>query len=298
MANSRSIVPAPVKTRLPYGLLSVVEDRGNGPADLRGHWKSGITWLNVCPALETTYSECTSENAGIDASLPAPDAKAETAERTFWGATPFTVYGEIDCSPVGFWDNANETLARTFSEAEWLAVENSFSTGEAGGQPIVFPHLVSDTEVQDADGIFLQLAATVPVTGAMSIAEAVGVIDAELGLCLSGRGVLHVPTALYALMLESHLVTERDGVLYSPAGHKITLSPAYSGAAPDGTVTDGIAWIYGTGPVFMYRSVGRFLGTPTESLDRSVDTLKRIYERTYVVGYDCCLTAVPVTAIQ
>jgi hypothetical protein len=63
-----------------------------------------------------------------------------------------------------------------------------------------------------------------------------------------------------------------------------------------------VAWIYGTGPVFGYRGMEPGPdGQLTDQydirdwLDRSENTMKVIAERTYLLGYDCCLFAVAVS---
>lgn len=295
MANSRVPVPPPAKRTLGYGLRSVAESRANGSD---GRWRAGVIWNNVCPDADTTYDQCTSRTSGAAANPPTPPAKAATAERSLWGATPFTVYVEIDCSPdKEFWDNVDAIVSRTFTEAEDYTIERAFLTGIVGGQTLVFPHLQSTTQVVDSsDGSFLQLIATPLVTGGpLDVVEAVGRMDAALSACVMGEGVLHVTPDILAAMHAQHLVRERDGILYSPRGHRIAAGIGYTGASPAGTLTDGTSWMYGTGPIFMYNSPGTFVGTRAQSLDRSVDTLKRIFERTYVIGYDCCLFAVPVS---
>lgn len=301
MANGRMNVAAPVKSKLGYGLDSVSEIRA-ASAD-GGRWKAGITWQNVCPDGNTTYDVCVTENAGI--TDPAtPPAKAATADREAWGATPFTVLVEIDCSAPGFWEGAteeegvDEIVARTFTEAEAFEVESAFWTGVAGGQPVVFPHLVDDTAVVETGlpDVTLQLVAAPVVTGGpFDPAEALGKLEAALGTCVKGQATIHMPAELLASFVANHLVETRGGVMYTTLGNKIAVSAAYTGEAPDGTLTAGTLWMYGTGPVFMYRSQGSFVGDRTESLVRTDDTLKRIYERTYVIGYDCCLFGVPVT---
>lgn len=295
MANSRLPVPAPAKSALGHGLVSVVENRGDAPA-LRGHWKSGIEWQNVCPDANTTYDECVQGNA-LGAAAPAePVAKAATASRSRWGATPFTVFAEIDCSPPGFWDNVDEIVSQTFTEAEAFEVENVFFSGTVGAVTgLAYPHLAAAVGLVDGPTTLQLVAANVGPTGALDVVEALGKLEAALATCVKGVGVIHVPAELLPHLAANWLITERDGVFYSPAGHKFAVGAGYSGAGPNGLATAGVQWLYGTGPVFMYQSRGTFLGDRTDSLNRSVDTEKRIYERTYLLGYDCCLFGVPVS---
>jgi hypothetical protein len=125
--------------------------------------------------------------------------------------------------------------------------------------------------------------------------EALGKLESALSACVKGVGVIHVPCELLPHLIAQHLLTERDGVYYTPAGHKLAISTGYLGTAPDGTSVRNVLYMYATGPVFIYRSRGRYLGDKEESFDHSLNTLKRIYERTYLIGYDCCLFTVAVS---
>jgi hypothetical protein len=297
MTNSRLPVPAPAKATLGYGLFSVAENRSDPPA-LRGHWKSGIEWQNVCPDADATYDQCVSNNALNISSLPTADPKVATASRSQWGATPFTVLVEIDCSAPGFWENAEAIIGDTFTEAEQDEVARVFWTGTSGAPNIAFPHLASSSTLEDGNTVLQLATANVGPTGStvLDIVEALGKIEQALSACVKGVGTIHVPAELVAHLAANHLLDdERDGVLYSPAGHKISVSAGYPGTAPDGSAVAGVKWIYATGPVFLYRSKAGLVGDRKESLDRSVNMLKMIFERTYVIGYDCCLFGVAVS---
>lgn len=306
MTNTRAIVGAPRKDLLTYGLFSVAENRSE-PRDANGrvdpHWKNGVTWQNVCPDAGTTYDRCIQAGSlGVEVTgIGAPSAKTATAERSIWGATPFTVVVEIDCSPPGFYTQADEIVATTFSQAEQFEVEQVFFTGTVNATAnLQFPHLAAAAGlVEDVPGgATLQLVTgNVGPTGGASldVVEALGKLEQALAACVKGVGVVHISCELLPHLVTNHLVHEQDGVLYTPGGHKLAVSAAYSGAAPSGVVQVGVQWMYATGPVFMYKSRGRYIGDEAASLDRTVDTLKRIYERTYVIGYDCCLFAVPVS---
>lgn len=305
MTNTRAIVGAPSKSPLTYGLFSVAEMRSeptvNGRVD--PHWKNGVTWQNVCPDLDSTYDQCIQRGAlGIPVTgLGENPTKSATASRSIWGATPFTVYGEIDCSPPGFWEQAQDILSRTFDQAEQFEVEKVFFTGTVNTTPnFQFPHLAAAAGLVETEpgGATLQLVTgNVGPTGggSLDVVEALGKLEQSLSACVKGIGVIHISAELLPHLAANHLLEERDGVFYTPNGHKLAVSAGYSGASPAGVIQVGVQWMYATGPVFIYRSQGKFVGTEIESLNRSVDLLKRIYERTYVIGYDCCLFAVPVS---
>lgn len=301
--NARALVGAPTKETLAYGLFSVVETRQ--PTDAEGRtsrrWEAGVTWMNTCPDADTTYETCVLGNAlGIPVTgMASPDPKAATAARSLWGATPFTVQVEVDCSPPGFWEQSDDVIAQVMGEAEQETVEAVFASGTVNGTAnLAFPHLSGGGSLVDDSGATLQLVtANIGPTGAgvLDVVEALGRMDQALSSCVKGVGVIHVPAVLIAHLKANHLLELRDGTYYSPAGHKIAVGAGYTGANPGGVLTDGVSWMYGTGPVFMYRSRGRFIGDKKEQFDHSVDTLKRIYERTYLLGYDCCLFGVAVS---
>ena len=298
MVNARANVGAPSKSPLTYGLFSVAEMRRSTDP----HWKNGVTWRNVCPDAGSTYDECISPlSLGVTGLSEVP-AKAATAEISIWGATPFTVVVEIDCAPVGdYWNTAQELVNTTFTQAEQQEVEGIFWSGVvADTAGIAYPHLASATTLSETEpgGATLQLttASLAPSGGgSLDVVEALGKLEQAMSACIKGKGVVHIRCELLPHLKANHLLEEENGVFYTPGGHKLAVSAGYLGSAPDGSVQVGVSWMYGTGPVFLYTSNGRFIGERKESMDLDVNTLKRIYERTYVAGFDCCLFAVPVS---
>jgi len=283
MAGARPIVSAPTFTPLPFGLWDVAQ-KPTPPA----HWQQGVTWIDRCPVGDTTYDECITVTG--TGSPPAPPAKEDNVVQEFRGATAFTVFAEFDCSPVGLADAASvaeDSLARV----EHSQVEAAFWTGSAGGQPgIVLPHLAADAEVVDANDIVLQSAATVAITG-VDVAEGLGQLEHELDQCYGGQGVIHIPRFALPTFTASLLVQEIDGQLRTMSGNLVVVSGDYPGTSPAGAEpAAGTAWIYATGPVFAYRS-DVFATTVRDSFDRAENTVKMIAERTYVIGYSCCLIA-------
>jgi hypothetical protein len=287
VAGARQIVTPPTFTTLPYGLW----DAAQKPALDNPHWRQGVTWIEHCPIGATTYDECLSVTGTGEP--PAPAGKTDNVDQTFRGATPFTVYAEFDCSPVGVAE-AESAATDALARVEQQQVEAAFWTGAAGGQTVVFPHLAADTEVLDVQGIVLQPAATTAVTG-VDAARALGELEDQLGDCYAGQGIIHIPRSVLPTFAAWNLVIERDGRLYTPGGNLIVVGGGYTGTAPDGSApAAGTAWIYATGAVFGYRS-DVFFTSVRDSLDRAENTVKMLAERTYVLGFECCLIAAHLT---
>lgn len=281
---ARQLIDLPtVFTPLPYGLWDSIQT----PSSDGVHWQQGVTWIDRCPTGDTTYDECLTATSE---STPAePPAKSANVGQEYRGATPFTVYAEFECTPIGVGDAQNvarDALARV----EQRQVEAAFWTGAAGGQDVVFPHLAGDAEVA-AGEVVLQPAASPLVTGGADVAHALGALEQELADCYSGQGLIHVPRSALPTLAAWNLIEDRDGALYTLAGNRIVAGAGYTGSGPDGAApADGTTWIYATGPVWGYRSEV-FVSQIRDSLNRSVNTLQMLAERTYLIGFECCLLA-------
>lgn len=283
MAGARQIVDPPAFTLLPYGLWDAVEQRSPG----NPHWQQGVTWIERCPDGGTTYDECLSVTG--TGAPPEPGAKADNVDQTDRGATPFTIFTEFDCAPVGLRD-AETVASDALARIEQQQVEAAFWTGTVGGQTVAFPHLAADAEVFDSQQIVLQPTATTCVTG-VDAAHALGALEDCLADCYAGQGVIHIPRIALPTLSAWGLVQARDGALFTTAGNRVVVGGGYTGTGPDGTSpAAGSTWMYATGALFGYRGDVR-MHSPRDSIDRSANTMRMIAERTYVLAYECCLLA-------
>jgi hypothetical protein len=284
MPGPRPIVDPPTLVPRAYGLWSVVEDRSALLTD--GHWRNGLLWEDLCGTGGTSYDDYCLETS--------PDAKAANVNRYKFGATPFVAFAEIDCSPVGYSQEENQALAQAaLMKTEPYQVERAFWTGTAGGDAnLVYPHLAAAAAVVDTTQVVtvnLQCATTT-VTGSvvLDITEGLGRLEALLASCLAGgRGVIHMPYALGELAFRANAVYADGPQLKTRAGNLVALGAGYPGSGPDGTSVANAQWIYGTGPVFGYRSSPEQFAY-RDSIDRSENTVKLIVERSYVLGFSCC----------
>lgn len=286
-------VAPPSFTPLPYGLLSSLWDQVRRPDD--PHWTSGVTWESVCAQGGTTYDECWAVTG--TGAAPAAGTKASTTSITRRGALPFTVYAEIDCSAVGFWDRAQDLVSDALTQSEQWQVENAIWTGQAGGQPVVWPRLASNAPfVEPTSGITLGLGATV-VSGnsaAMDLVEGWGLLEQALADCYDGVGVIHAPRNLIAQAVHSNLIEDEGNRYRSAGGNLVVFGAGYRGTSPSGTATSGQTWIYATGAMFVYRGPQQIIPVRA-SFDRAENTIKQMTERTYLVGWDCCQLGVNIS---
>lgn len=284
-------VKAPTVTPLPYGLMSVVQMPTDD--DDRVHWKNGIQYQReTCKAAESTIAQCPVVTGfGKTPTVTGVQTK---------GAQPFTVYASITCSPVGnWWEEAEARTVNALTEGEARAVEQVFWTGQIQhpSGSVIYPHLAANAEVHSGDGIILlQPAALTPVTGAVDIVEAVGILESRLGTCYGSVGVIHAPREALAHMSANFLIEKSGQQIRTEGGTLVAFGAGYPGTSPAGVQPpSGTVWLYGTGAITLRRSEITLTSNRVQGLDRSVNTLQLFAERTYVIGWDCCLFAIPVT---
>lgn len=301
MAAPRQIVDGPGFTPLPYGLWDAIQH----PSTTGPHWQNGVVWSEWCGGGDTLYEECLAVT-GTGGAPTSQAAMASNITQTNRSATAFTVYTEFDCSAVGLSD-AERAATDALAKVEPWQVEKAFWTGTAGktavggvAQTTVFPHLASTAQIADpnapGDNIVLQPAASVVATGAGDDAAiTMGQLERTLSDCYHGQGVIHVAFEALATLRAFRLVEDDDtgsGALYSPAGHRIVVGSGYPGSGPDGTAAPaGTSWIYATGAMFGYRGPVVVPGNYTQSFDRQKNTVRMIAQRTYLLGWECCLVA-------
>jgi hypothetical protein len=291
----RAMVDPPRFTPSPYGLLSVAELRGGDGGD--PHWQNGVTYEDRCPTNTmggSTYDECiTVTGAGAP---PPPPAKADNWNLVYRGATPFTVFTQFDCAPVGL-ERARDTAETALAQAEGWQVERAVWTGRAAGVAnVVFPHLAhSAAAVPDAQGLLLQSQVTTITGGPLEVARGLGALEGALADCFNGQGVIHVPQLALPTLAKAHLLERRGPTLATANGNQLSVGAGYPGTAPDGSAaTVGTAWLFATGPVFAYRSGPRVIGYGPDAMDRAENTMRLQAERTFVVGWSCCHLAVQI----
>jgi hypothetical protein len=302
VAGYRQIVEGPQFTPLPNFLWDAAQHPspgGNG-----AHWQQGVTWLERCGGAGTLYDECIAVT-GTGGTPAAQASLAANVTQQARGATPFTVYAEFDCSPVGQGldeSGLNEKGAEALAKMEGYQITRAFWTGTAGksgtvDQTTTWPHLAANSTLDDPQSIRLQTAASPLVTGGEDVDVALGQLEANLASCYGGQGVIHVPYFALPTFTSRMLILPESpgGPLRTLAGNLVVPGTGYTGSSPAGAApTAGTAWIYATGAVFGYRS-DVFVRQFPDTFDRSENTVKALASRTYLFGFECCHYAALVT---
>lgn len=285
-------VTAPLFTPIPYGLLSTLSAEIRTPTDR--HWEAGVQWEAMCSEGSTTFDECLVVTGAAESDVAPPPTREASTELVVRGATPFTVYTMMDCSVPGFWDRMNDLGDQAFTQSEQWQVERAFWTGLAGGQPVVYPHLAADEDVEtDMGPVVLQTAATVVVTGTVGIIEGMGRLQGALGDCYDGVGVIHVPRTLEPYLSNAGIIIREGNRYRTTQGHIVVFGAGYPGTSPAGASSIDSLWIYATGSMFIYRGPQRRMSGELLQRDNNLATVE--VERTYVLGWDCCHLAVNVS---
>lgn len=295
MAGARQIIDGPAFTPLPNFLWDAAQHPSE--AETGPHWQQGVTWEEHCGGAGTVYDECiaVTGTGGTPAAQGSLTANVTQVNR---GATPFTVYAEFDCSPVGQGINQaglEDQAAQALDKMEAFQVTRAFWTGTAGSsggtpQTTVWPHLAANTPLTDPQGIVLQTAASPLVTGGEDAAVALGQIESSLAQCYGGQGVIHVPYAALPTFTSRMLILPESptGPLRTLAGNLVVPGTGYTGSSPAGAApASGTAWIYATGAVFGFRS-DVFVRQFPDTFDRAENTVKSLASRTYLFGFECC----------
>lgn len=282
---ARMFVGPPVYTPARWGLwdsIDHVEDGGLTPVTLdeleadtdHGHWQLGVKFeVDSFAFAGVTTDPCTG----------APATKTPTQVGIVTrGATPFTVFAEIQCSPVGHWEDYAARTVQALKNGEARAIEREFWTG-AGG---TMPHLAASVAVTSNNELVQTAATDLNLGGSDDVLEGLSALEANLVSCYGGLGIIHVPW-LAIPQLFSELAVIKDGkVLRTQLGTLVVAGAGYPGTSPLGVApAAGHVFAYATGAMSGWRSKITVTG-PRPSLRRDVNTMVMVAERTYVLAVD------------
>lgn len=260
-----------------YGLLTVAKP--TTPED--GHWEGGITWNDdLCSGIHSTTEYCP---------IPVSGFTPKILDRDFQSccADPFTIYASFDCPPIGHTaSDAFSTAKKRLLIREEREVEKVFWTGIAEDGANVNPSLAFGNSECGSAPIDLTSAG-----GPVGVIASMAVLESALGDCAPGTGVVHANFGLASFLAANSLITKSDDQWYSVTGQRLAIGAGYPGTGPGGiAATAGTTWIFATGPLVIYRS--EVFLTPerfADAMDAKINSVQVYAERTYAVGWSCCL---------
>ena len=264
MAGPGIVVEGPPRRSRPYGLFSVL-----GALDGPDHWDDGgVKWetLGCDPVSGIGVVDCEPGEEGETTAEGLP--KNRDATSGLGEATPFGVYAPYKCSPVGHTiEYASDRATQRLLAREEAYVEYALQSGALGNEP--------------------------SFTGAESVGagsdhiEALDALEQFIADNYGSQGVIHAPAGAAHTLSQSGTIITNGSVARTVTGTPVVFGSGYT----NDDASTGRAWatpaLFGyRGPVF-YPS-----NRPGDLLDRSVNDLYAVAERTYLVGWDDCGVAV------
>lgn len=275
VAGFRALVPPINSEPSPYGLLGgcieVVQMTNL-------HQGNGTDIMPVSCARSELWYQCDNDPATVTPTNPAEKvfARAETCN-----FEPVTAYAGVECSTFGL----------SFEESQSRALEQL----RLGEQRALESHFMTQWLCPTAAGNDLT-----PVSGALHIAQGIGVLESWLATEYGGQGVLHVPAGAAALM-SMHRLTDwpADGGPRTLMGNCVVLGAGYAlnvGPADPGPGCEvapaGEAWIYITPPVRVRRDERILVQTAErQSVNPVTNDRRTLAETTFVPEVACCIAA-------
>lgn len=246
-------VTPPTRTPLNFGLFSIVNFRPEGD-----RWNGGVTWLGAnCDPVSGVGEVCSDDPIGLPKSLDGSPNRGE--------ATPFVVYGNSVCAPIGA--SLAESEQRAFDhllEGEEARVEQALWTGDLGN----VPNFAGENGVDAPEDLG---AETDPV---LALAKLEAWIAGSVGVI----GMLHMSRGTAAYLLGVGKLEARGGRIRTKLETPVVAGAGY-----------GDGKIVATGPITGYRGeVFTSSARPGDLLDRGRNDLYGVAEREYVIMADAC----------
>lgn len=263
-----TVAPPPPALRQEYGLFSaatILEDP-------QVHELTGVEYEAVCNVrVDPAPAPC----------LPLPDGMtrrkiAHPTVSPYYGG-PFVMYAADECVLGRDETTARRQLRQRFLAGEQFAVERTVATGEAGNTPALEP----DAQILS--------------TRALSLQDAVGLLESWMARAIGGAGVIHAPQHVAYFAPWSTMLVTKGPRAQTLFGTTWSFGAGYTGAPPAAfTGTDNQrVWLYATAPVTIRRSP---LIEPAGWSDGAFDIRQNagflLDERSYVVDWPCGTAAV------
>lgn len=254
----RHVVAAPSVTPYRFGLFSVAEIR---TAALQGagvdeHWRFGVTWeTEACGESSVTFNPCQVE---IVAPLES-DRLCSILEYA-----PFTVYAyDTDAVPGKTLDEHRQNAIARLQNGEQRSVEQ-----------------VMWALLQAADPVPTNLTALPGWLG-------LGWVEQQIAELYGSQGVIHMNRSTATALA---LYLKPDGaIMRTVLGTPVVVGGGYDPLTDPATDS---AYIFGTGPVVMYRSE---VDTQANAVDKAINDVSIVAQRDYVIGWDCFAVGAQIT---
>lgn len=260
----RTGVTPPTFTPWPVGLFSVAPP----VAFSDPHEAGGVDWRpEPWDATGTTsYADSCDDPAGVT-------DKTFATGIGYVEADAFSVIAGEVCPPVGVpLDERARRMQAALINTEQRAVEAVLWTGDTANGETILPSFEGSTDT---------------ALGTFSIRAALAALEGALASTYGGVGIIHAPAdaATWLTMVgEVSLVGAR---LRTRSGTLVVSGGGYPGTGPAGEAKPaGGSYLFATGAVSVRRGEIVPLGEFPSNLDRSLNDLASIGERTYVVGWD------------
>jgi hypothetical protein len=275
-------VAAPPTEAFAGGLFAAARFPDLPPDGNGNRWECGIEYeAETCAQLSGWSEVCPPE---------VPEDKPANLQFPLVEGGPFTAVLGVQCPLVGYTLEEFERRVRNaFQLCEQRTVEEIFWTGSEGNNSLAGTVGVPSTCFVP-DGI--------TTANPLSITGGVSAIEDYMGSNYCGTPVIHSPRAVAAFAARSNLLVGNVGRQTTPLGTRWAFGGGYAvNTGPDGVAApDGVAWMYATGQVNIWRSE---LWINPDDLRYAFNTrtndVLMYAERKYIVTTECACIAVPVS---
>lgn len=276
------LVAAPPTEAFVGGLFSVARFPDLPPDGNGNRWECGIEYeAETCAKLSGWSAVCPPD---------VPEDKPATLNFPLVEGKSFTAVLGVTCPLVGYsLDEFERRVRNAFQLCEQTTVEEIFWTGSEGNNSL------AGTIATPAD-CFVPPGAT--TAAPLSIVAGVAAIEKYMRSNYCGTPVIHSPVDVAAFAAAQQQVIGAPGRQTTALGSRWAFGGGYAvNTGPDGTpAPDGVAWLYGTGQVNIWRSE---LWINPDQLQYAFNTrtndVLMYAERQYIVtAEECACVAVPV----
>lgn len=260
-----ALVVGAVRAPLPYGLFSTFTLRTGVE-----RWESGIEFeTGTCDPVDGIGQlDCADPPTAVG--LPKDLA---SNNGTLGTATPFTVYGHFQCSPVGYtFQSAQDKASQHLLAREEARVEQALWTGDLGNTP----ELASGSTNLSVAGVSPHIA--------------VKLLEDFMAEDYGSVGVIHMTRGMAAVLGGLGLLVASGGRLTTITGTPVAAGAGYPGTGPSGEAhAEDTGWAYVSPALFGYRSeIFTSSARPGDLFDRTQNDLYAVAERNYLLGFDPC----------